>query len=210
MVNLKNRYRKISTQWLWGDWEGLEGPLLKQKLLERMASSEVGQEKFWKLVKITGTDCCWEWKGRFTAKNYGIFNFSLGRNNWSVEILAHRISFYLTHHQLPEKMCVCHKCDNTRCVNPEHLFLATKAENSYDRDRKKRQAFGTKNGKHRLTPDEVQKIRRMSFVQNVLGTEIAKAFNVSRGAIQHIIQGFTWRWLPFPSDVPHKRPTFYP
>lgn len=190
---MKIRYRrKTSTQWLSGDWADLELPQLRLKLLDRMASSVEGQERFWSRVKKSGPDDCWMWEGSFDGKNgYGKFCFCL-KPRRRVKILAHRISYLLFYKNLPARLIVCHHCDNPSCVNPRHLFLGTNQDNSSDMVKKDRQAKGEENGNHRLTIEDVKEIRKLHASGSVFFVTLAKMFGVSDLTIRRAAIGETW------------------
>ena len=102
-------------------------------------------------------------------------------------IFAHRL-FYTAHKgEIPTGLLVCHRCDTPACVNPDHLFLGTIAENNHDRTLKGR-CRGTWNGRAVLTPDDVRAIRASSE-----GTKaIAGRYGVARTTVYDIRHGRTW------------------
>jgi hypothetical protein len=87
-------------------------------------------ERFW--AKVNKTDTCWLWTGSYGNHGYGNFRYK------NTIRTAHRVAYMELVGEIPEGMCVCHTCDNTLCVRPDHLWLGTKSDNSLDRDRKKR------------------------------------------------------------------------
>ena len=86
--------------------------------------------RFSNLLEKTNT--CWNWKSTISKRGYGKFFYK------NKQMLAHRFSYMIFNGELKHGMYVCHKCDNTKCVNPEHLFLGTNSDNVRDCVKKNR------------------------------------------------------------------------
>jgi hypothetical protein len=81
--------------------------------------------RFWRYVYKTPN--CWFWIGPHSPRGYGLINRE------GPYIQAHRTAWMLLKGEIPTGLDVLHKCDIPQCVNPDHLFLGTDADNALDR-----------------------------------------------------------------------------
>ena len=103
--------------------------------------------RFVRQALVLGRDGCWEWIGSYNGTGRGQFKYTphpnpdkdqTGRKGRTVT--APRASYMLFIGPIPDGMFVCHRCDNSRCVNPYHLWLGTAEDNMRDM-REKGRAF---------------------------------------------------------------------
>lgn len=104
---------------------------------------------------------------------------------------VHRFAYERHLGSIPAGLFVCHKCDVRCCVNPDHLFLGTHADNMADMDRKGRQSRGVKVHTAKLLPKQVLAIRRSTKSGRALGRE----YGVTQRTILDIFQQKSWKHL---------------
>ena len=165
-------------------------------------------DRFWSKVNKTGPTVrpelgqCWTWIGSRQKKGHG--HIRVGKRTEK----AHRVSYFLHHGRWPEQW-VLHKCDNSSCVNPKHLYEGTPQNNVDDRDSRSRfvplrgpdngmyrrpelAARGESHGMSKLTESIVSEIRRRFFSGERNKSELARRFGVHRRTIHSVLIGGTW------------------
>ena len=128
---------------------------------------------------------CIEWSGTIAANGYGVLRHD-GKQKY-----AHRVSYEDAFGEIPAGMCVCHSCDNRKCVNPKHLWLGTKGDNAKDRDAKGRHwvRSGESHPNAKLTARRVKAIRNER-----MGWRAAKLrFGISRSVYYAVLSGDAWK-----------------
>ena len=130
---------------------------------------------------------CWLWTGSLTAKLYGKLKVD------GKVIGAHRLQWIRYNGPILEGMSVLHKCDMGLCINPEHLFLGTQADNLRDAAYKGRTYHpnGEANPQAKLSEVQVRQI----FKDNNKGVVIAGKYGVSTTTIYAIKTGGLWGYL---------------
>jgi len=133
---------------------------------------------------------CHLWEGSMYDRYGLIYVPSL-----KISLYAHRVSLMIeTRDNIPKGMLVCHKCDVTRCVNPEHLFIGTAKDNQQDMKAKGRSLAGSKNGNSQLGETEVLEIYAAVDRGETYKSQAIK-FGVSATHIRRIARGESWEYL---------------
>jgi len=135
-------------------------------------------------------DGCWEFTGALSTEGYG----KIGRSRREGPAYAHRVAFELFYGPIYDSLFVCHRCDNRRCVRPDHLFIGTQGDNMRDCRLKGRTQRGEGHYLARFTDAQVIDIRnRHAAGEKVI--RLARAFGVERETINFIVRGETWKHL---------------
>lgn len=130
---------------------------------------------------------CWLWIGATTPGGYGKLR------NKGKTYIASRAAWLAHRGAIPAGMCVLHKCDTPPCVNPDHLFIGSLADNTQDMLRKGRHwipadrdfARGVRLPQTKLSDVQVAEIRRSPET----GAALAIRYGVSQSLISLIKSG---------------------
>lgn len=148
--------------------------------------------RFWLKVNRAKAKDCWNWTGGTNGRGYGLF-----RLHGRTRVFAHRLVWAITRGSIPAGLEVCHRCDNTLCVNPAHLFLGTRQDNHLDAVRKgRKRAWGLQ----KLDAARVSDLRHR-YTQGATQAALARDFGIARNTVSQIVTRKTWAHLPDASEA---------
>lgn len=161
------------------------GKLLRKNRIRSCGCSRQDRSKEIFESNYKKTSGCWIWEGNLNRGGYG----KIGTTG-----LAHRRAYQYTYGKIPYGKQVCHKCDNRKCVNPDHLFLGSIGDNMKDKTFKDRQAKGSQIGSSKLTENEVREIRKRRELGETYES-LSQAFDVDWYTIRSIIKRKSWNHI---------------
>jgi hypothetical protein len=134
---------------------------------------------------------CIPWIGMLTNKGYGFIHSHERRTM----LLAHRVAYEFAFGPIPEGLGVCHHCDNPACVNPDHLFLGTHAENMADMKAKGRgrTSIGEARPLAKVTEADVKAMRECYALGNTTLKELGNQYGLSDSSVSSLINRKTWK-----------------
>jgi hypothetical protein len=150
-------------------------PLLKDRILSKILIDQKG---------------CWNWTDHLEVRGYGRATYN-GKT-----YPAHRLSYMCFEKKIPKGLLVCHKCDNRRCVNPEHLYLGTHHDNSLDRGKRNLKSFqrGESHGNCKFSDAIILEVRK-KHSEGQSRSQISKIYNIKYSAVCKIIRRESWNHI---------------
>jgi len=173
---------------------------LQTRLLADSDYREKAKQFILARITIDQESQCWLWTGGFGSSGYAKFGMDRASQR------AHRVAWVVFKNEaVPRRLSACHKCDERRCVNPDHVFLGTCRDNMQDCIAKKRFVYinhqrGEKHPRAKLTDADVVYLRSHHVPGAHVGPfsrhELARKFGVSNTVITRAVQGKSWDYLP--------------
>lgn len=130
---------------------------------------------------------CHVWTGRTDQDGYGRFQEAYRDRR------AHRAAWEEANGRpVPRGYVVRHVCDRPACVNPTHLVIGRQRDNVEDRQRRGRQASGSRNGRSKLTEIQVAAVKRMLADGVPSRARLARALGVHPRTLHDIEHNRIW------------------
>lgn len=146
-------------------------------------------ERFESQISKTNNNGCWLWTGEIAGHGGGILRMG------GQILSAYRLSYEIYKGEIPRDICVCHTCDVRACINPDHLWLGTHAENMADAARKNRMHPGEQSAQSKLLNEQVINIINFYKTGNYSQQQLGEMFGVEHSIISGIITGKNWKHL---------------
>lgn len=152
------------------------------------------EERFWEKVDRRRQNECWHWLGTMNkGTGYGCIRVGSMKDGTRRNVDAHRLSCEMAHGPIPKGMFAAHHCDDRRCVNPAHLYIATPAQNTADMQERnpfKRVCLtGERHPNSKLTLEQVLAIKLSAERPSVL----ARRYGITMTHVGYLRSGKSWR-----------------
>jgi len=144
---------------------------------------------FWSHVR---KDC---WCYTATRSHAGHGHLKRHANGHYKHFQAHAYSWIIHFGEIPDGLCVLHKCDNPCCVNPEHLYLGTRRQNNEEASRKGRTAKGETHYAAKLSNDTVIEMRRL-YSDGHTQKALAQKYGIGQGLVSRVVRRKSWEHVP--------------
>lgn len=144
--------------------------------------------RFWSKIKFDADlNKCWDWTGCMSGSGYGCVVVKCKT------LSAHRVAAKYFIDNPTNLPCVCHSCDNRRCVNPNHLWYGTHSQNAIDMVKKGRgnRPIGINQKRSKLNNEKILDIVS-SWRIGLSLPELAEKFKVNKTTIHNILHRKTW------------------
>ena len=168
-------------------WQRYGDPLYGGTVKEYRPRGLTEAEAFaWFMPGDPPEGCCWDWTGATNDNGYGIIPGTGGNT------LATRAAYRIYHGEIPEEaLCVLHWCDRPICVQPAHLHLGTRPDNTREMVERDRHAPGERHPNAKLTDADVKVIRSSSRTLAALAADLG----VSMQTVSRVRRGERWKHL---------------
>ena len=139
-------------------------------------------------VKVDEVSGCWNWSLTKDKDGYG--KIKISGKHWRV----HRAVYFTLNPDADKRLHVLHRCDNTCCCNPEHIYLGTNCDNVRDKVARGRQSrpIGELHPGAKLTEDRVRDVRAI-LNQGLTQAEIGRQFGISQASVSLIKNRINWK-----------------